>query len=155
MPYVELGLFALGISGSEDKTIKLWDVASGEKLRTLTGHSDSVRSVAFSAEGKYLATGSDDHTAKLWEIASGRELRTFQGHSGFAFSVALSSEGKIFSTNPFPFIFIPRWSGRFIWPARLLFAVWQNQTAPAVERRFSFAKTLPNLQLVARDLLPT
>ena len=45
------------------------------------GHSDSVTSVAFSPDGRYVVTGSGDHTAKLWEAATGKELRTFGGHS--------------------------------------------------------------------------
>jgi hypothetical protein len=61
-------------SGSEDKTIKLWDVASGRELRTLTGHTYAVNSVAFSADGKTLASGSGDTYLKLWRVADGAEL---------------------------------------------------------------------------------
>ena len=68
-------------SGSWDKTIKLWDVASGRELRTLSGHRNGVTSVAFSPDGKVLASGSDDNTIKLWDVASGRELRTLSGHT--------------------------------------------------------------------------
>jgi WD40 repeat protein len=68
-------------SGSKDKTIKLWDVATGTKLRTLSGHEKIVNSVAFSPDGAKLASGSDfPGSIKLWEVASGRELRTLRGH---------------------------------------------------------------------------
>ena len=60
-------------SGSEDSTIKLWDVASGRDLHTLRGHSDQVRSVAFSPDGRLLVSGSDDTTIKFWDIGSGDE----------------------------------------------------------------------------------
>ncbi|MCL1463018.1 WD40 repeat domain-containing protein, partial [Argonema galeatum] len=56
-------------SGSDDKTIKLWDIRSGQLKTTLTGHSDDVNSVAFSPDGQTLASGSDDKTIKLWRIS--------------------------------------------------------------------------------------
>src|SRR5262245_10201635 len=68
-------------SGSIDRTIKLWDVATGRELRTLSGHSDHVNSVAFSPDGKSVASGSWDRTIKLWDVATGRQLRTLSGHS--------------------------------------------------------------------------
>jgi hypothetical protein len=55
-------------SGSGDKTLKLWDVATGTELRTLEGHDDPVRSVSFSSDSKTVASGSDDRTIKLWNI---------------------------------------------------------------------------------------
>jgi WD40 repeat protein len=86
-------------SGSEDKTIKLWDVASGRELRTLSGHTSGVASVAFSPDGKVLASGSDDLTIKLWDVARGRELRTLTGHTGVVFSVAFSPDGKVLASS--------------------------------------------------------
>ncbi|HRS14606.1 MAG TPA: WD40 repeat domain-containing protein, partial [Candidatus Bipolaricaulis sp.] len=55
-------------SGSDDGTIKLWDVTSGTGLRTLTGHTYPVNSVAFSPDGKTLASGSNDGTVLLWDV---------------------------------------------------------------------------------------
>ena len=64
-------------SGSRDKTIKLWEMASGRERASLTGHGggvfEGVFSVAFSPDGQTLASGSGDNTIKLWEVASGRE----------------------------------------------------------------------------------
>ncbi len=55
-------------SGSQDKTIKIWEVATGNELRTLTGHSETVFSVAYSPDGRYLASGSGDKTIKIWRV---------------------------------------------------------------------------------------
>jgi WD40 repeat protein len=58
-------------SGSADwsETIKLWEVATGREVRTLKGHTWGVNSVAFSLDGKLLASGSADGTIKLWNIS--------------------------------------------------------------------------------------
>ena len=81
-------------SGSNDNTMKLWDVATGRELRTFTGHSRGVNSVAFGPDGKLLASGSDDKTVRLWEAATGHLLRTLTGHSKSITSVAFSPDGK-------------------------------------------------------------
>ena len=73
----------LALTGGNDTTLKLWDIASGRDVRTFVGHKAAVNSVAFSPDDKLVLSGSGDDTLKLWEMASGREVRTFVGHSGF------------------------------------------------------------------------
>ena len=57
------------VSGSEDNTIKLWDLKTGNCLTTLEGHEAGVRAVAISPDGQLLVSGSADNTIKLWQIA--------------------------------------------------------------------------------------
>ena len=77
-----------------DKTLKLWDLASGKELRTFTGHSGWVHSVAIAPDGRTALSGSTDKTLKLWDLASGKELRTFTGHSDTVRSVAIAPDGR-------------------------------------------------------------
>ncbi|MDZ8090213.1 MAG: WD40 repeat domain-containing protein, partial [Nostoc sp. DedQUE12b] len=55
-------------SASGDKTVKLWNAATGKEIITLNGHSDYVFSVAFSPDGKTIASASADNTVKLWNM---------------------------------------------------------------------------------------
>ena len=86
-------------SGDQDNTVKLWDVATGKEVRTLTGHQDTTTSVAFSPDGRFVAAGSKDKTVKLWEIDSGKETLTLTGHSAQVLSVAFGSDGKMLATG--------------------------------------------------------
>jgi WD40 repeat protein len=68
------------VSGSDDKTVRLWDASTGAPLHTLEGHSGSVTSVAFSPDCKLVASGSYDHTVRLWDAGTGAPLHTLEGH---------------------------------------------------------------------------
>lgn len=70
-------------SGSADTTLKLWDVATGQCLHTLSEHRDWVLSVAFDSNDTLLATSSADRTIKLWDTATGNCLQTLQGHTNW------------------------------------------------------------------------
>jgi len=67
------------VSGSDDKTIKVWDLAQGTCERSLEGHAFYVNCVVLSPDGRHIMSGSSDHTAKLWDIESGEALRTYTG----------------------------------------------------------------------------
>ena len=92
-------------SGSVGKTIKIWQLNTGEKLLTpkmhsaavtaLKGHSDRINSLAFSPDGKILASGSDDKTIKIWQLDTGKLICTLTGHSAAVQSVAFSPNGRM------------------------------------------------------------
>ncbi|NEQ22478.1 MAG: protein kinase, partial [Microcoleus sp. SIO2G3] len=91
-------------SGSDDKTIKLWHLVTGEELFTLKAHTKAVYSVAISADGEILASSSDDKTIKIWQLKTGRQLGTitlgnwFSGDSGCVYSVAISPNREIIAS---------------------------------------------------------
>jgi len=68
---------------------------------TLRGHSDWVRSVAFSPDSKRLASGCGDKTIKIWDALAGGELLTLKGHSGEVSSVAFSPDGKLLASGSY------------------------------------------------------
>lgn len=80
-------------TGSYDKTVRLWEVQTGNLLRTYEGHKDFVRSVAFDPKGRTLASGSDDRTVKLWDVATGNLLLTLRNGS-YVYSVAYDPMGR-------------------------------------------------------------
>lgn len=75
------------------------DEGWGPDLQTLEGHSDRVASVAFSPNGRLLASGSYDRTIKLWDPATGALKHTLEGHSGGVVSVAFSPNGQLIASG--------------------------------------------------------
>ena len=69
------------VSGSNDKTLKVWDVATGKCVATLEGHSSDVYCVAVFPDGRRVVSGSDDKTLKVWDLATGECVATLEGHS--------------------------------------------------------------------------
>ena len=84
------------VSGSHDKTIRIWDTATGQAVGSpMEGHSDLVRSVAFSPDGKHIVSGSADQTIRIWDSATGQAVGSpLEGHIKEVLSVAFSSNGK-------------------------------------------------------------
>jgi len=68
--------------------------APNRLVRELRGHTDMVKAVSLSADGRYAVSGGWDKRLRLWEMASGRCLRTFEGHTEAVFSVSLSADGR-------------------------------------------------------------
>jgi RNA polymerase sigma factor (sigma-70 family) len=76
----------------------VWDVATGKPAFRLEGHEGGVKAIAYSPDGKTIATGGNDKTARLWDAASGKELRRLDGHNGAVEAVAFSPDGKLLAT---------------------------------------------------------
>jgi WD40 repeat protein len=81
-------------SASLDRSVRVWDVATGERLAVLTGHTDEVFAVAFHPDGKRLATAGRDRAIWLWDPATREEMARLQGHSSYVWSLAFSPDGK-------------------------------------------------------------
>lgn len=90
------GLLALGRVGSD---IFLWDWGRASLAARLSGHRDDVWSVAWSPNGKRLASGSADGTVRLWEGASGAPAAILEGHSDVVRSVAWSPDGTLLASG--------------------------------------------------------
>ncbi|KAJ7830277.1 WD40 repeat-like protein [Mycena leptocephala] len=109
------------ISGSGDKTVRIWEVSTGMQLHHLDGHEDRVwsvafsqdgsraissssdqtghearvRSVAFSQDGLRAISGSDDRTVRIWEVSTAKQVRQLDGHEDWVKSVAFSQDGSL------------------------------------------------------------
>lgn len=89
----------LAASGSNDRTIRLWDLATGRQVRTLVGHERMVQSVKFSPDGMVLASGSNDLTVRLWDVVSGSELRRLKGHGALVWCVNFAPQPNYLITG--------------------------------------------------------
>ena len=90
------------VTGSWDRSAKIWDIAAGKAIRKLDGvHHGYVNSVEFSPDGALILTGSDDGTAQLWDVATGKPGQpVFRGHESRVRQARFSSDGsKVLTTS--------------------------------------------------------
>jgi WD40 repeat protein/tRNA A-37 threonylcarbamoyl transferase component Bud32 len=80
--------------GNNPAEVKVWDVATGQQLPSLIGHTGQVMSVMFSPDGSRLASASMDGTVMLWDVVAAKELRTLKGHKDGVVSVTFSPDGR-------------------------------------------------------------
>ncbi|MCB2264430.1 MAG: hypothetical protein LGR52_16055, partial [Candidatus Thiosymbion ectosymbiont of Robbea hypermnestra] len=85
-------------SASDDNTLRLWDPATGQPIRTLSGHEGEVNAVVFSPDGQLLASASWDDTLRLWDPTTGALIRTLAGHEDRVTAVAFSPDGQLLAS---------------------------------------------------------
>jgi WD40 repeat protein len=88
------------ISGARDKEIQVWELATGQALKTLSGHTEQVYQVVLSPDEKQLLSVSYDRTIRIWDLTTGKELKRFDGHSDGVQGACYQPDGRsIFSAS--------------------------------------------------------
>jgi WD40 repeat protein/nucleoside phosphorylase len=85
-------------TGHGDGSIRIWDVVTGRPLRVLYGHTEPVRSVAFSPDGALLAAASNDWTLTIWDVGTGTLHHDLRGHDGPVLGVVFSPDGSLLAS---------------------------------------------------------
>lgn len=86
-------------TGSSDRTVRLWDVLSGNHVRLMTGHKAPIYTLSFSIDGRYLASGSADQRVLIWDLAHGHLIAQLTGHTSSITSTCFSRDGTILATG--------------------------------------------------------
>ncbi|KEY71560.1 hypothetical protein S7711_09693 [Stachybotrys chartarum IBT 7711] len=88
---------------SRDKTVRLWDVETGQCLQTLEGHEEDVTLVVFSLDAKRVASASSDNTVRLWDVGTGQCLQTLKGYNNGVDSMVFSLDAKRLASASYDF----------------------------------------------------
>ena len=81
------------ISASHDRTLKVWDIESGEELKTLEGHNDAVRALSVTPDSRFVISVSFDRTLIVWDVEKGEKITGFSGDSD-SLTCTVSPDGK-------------------------------------------------------------
>jgi len=86
-------------SGSRDKTLKLWDLSTGQCLKSFAYHDNWVRGVIFHPTGKYIISCSDDKTIRVFDIKESRNIKTIDAHPHFVTTIAFNYRRPVVCTG--------------------------------------------------------
>ncbi|KAJ3124425.1 POC1 centriolar protein A [Nowakowskiella sp. JEL0407] len=84
------------LTGSGDKTVKIWEASTGKLVQTLTGHNNMVYSIAVSVDGQRIISGSSAGHIKMWRSSDGNLLQDLNGHTNAVYSLVFSKDGSCF-----------------------------------------------------------
>ena len=115
------------IAVATDIGIWIYDAQTGKELTLLTGHTGTVTSLGFPADGRFLASGSFDKTVRLWDIDTGKQTAVFAGHLGGIKAIAVSPDGKTVVSGD-------TWKGTLI--------LWDTETGEQLERHTIYTDNL-------------
>ncbi len=119
-------------SGGSDKTIRFWNAQNGAQIRVLSGHTNSISTLAFSPDGSTLASGGLDYTVRVWDARTGNALQTLTDHSQPVQAVAFSRDGKMLASSGID-------SRVFLWDARSGERLQSMEKLKHVSRALAFA----------------
>ena len=86
------------VSGSSDRTVRVWSVADSEEVSTFVGHMSMVNAVEFSPDGELIISASSDATVRIWSLSKQKEIATIVAHKYGVNDVTFSPDGKLFAT---------------------------------------------------------
>ncbi len=82
-------------TASSDRAVKIWNLATGELIRTLVGHTEGISDLEFTPNSAYIASCSDDMTIRIWNLRNGELLRILKGHTFHVNSIKFNHKGSI------------------------------------------------------------
>lgn len=92
-------------TGSSDKTVRLWDIQSGECARIFIGHRSTVLCLAMSPDGRYMSSGDEDGIIMTWDISTGSCISPLTGHTSCVWTLAFR-----YIHHPYMFLMLLVWN---------------------------------------------